>query len=377
MPGRATRSRRLLFAALAAGCTALALETVGAPAKSQPSGEGRAGGCTRVWTIDKRLPRTDLNAVAADARGTWAVGTVDGKGIALRLSGGRWSSTRIAGVRELTGVARGTNEIWAVGNRFSGEYSARGIIARQTGDGWRLLALHPAPLTTRGFVLSAVAVRDGDVWIVGSYDNTQGNNGPDDDGWLVARRHASRWQTWRGGFSDSLAAVSVVASDNVWAVGRTGVNIASEDEVAVHWDGSRWSYAMRSRAQDVRALNDVLALSRDDVWAVGEPRTEDVPSPAPVVEHWDGRRWTRVALAASLWPAIPRLTALAAFRRDDVWAGGDVNGRPALLHWNGSAWLRATPPPIAAPLADLAAARDGTLWAVGPGFVAHSACRTT
>lgn len=371
--------RRALSASLAVGVAALGLSTVAAAPGSPRAWAGRpmrTGECTRVWTIDRRLPRTDLTAVAVDARGVWAVGARRGKGIVLRLTHRRWSSTTIAGVQELSAVAAVGSETWVVGNSYLAGDVTRGTVARQADGRWRVTALKPAPRTTRGFFLSGVAVSDGDVWVVGSYDNTMGDKGPDDDGWLVARRQAGRWRTWRGGFSDSLAAVSAVAADDVWAVGRTGVNVAGDDEVTLHWDGSRWQQAVRTTAQDVVALEDVLMLSHEDAWAVGEPRTEDVPSPTPVVEHWNGRRWTRVALPRTLWPHAVRLDALAARDPDDVWAGGEVNGHPALLHWDGSTWRRAAPPPVAAPIADLAAGHDGTLWAVGRGFVAHSACKT-
>jgi hypothetical protein len=115
----------------------------------------------------------------------------------------------------------------------------------------------------------------------------------------------------------------------------------------------------------------VLALSRDNAWAVGVPRTVGVANPRAVIEHWDGRAWTRVPLPSTRRSS---LNALAAFGAADVWAGGG-SARPILLHWDGSRWRKAPAPAIAAPILGLAAARDGTLWAVGQGFVAYSRCR--
>jgi hypothetical protein len=271
-------------------------------------------------------------------------------------------------------------EVWLAGNVWNpADDTSTGVIFRRTRGSWGRVKVSGLPPAAHGEWFSAIALRDGDVWVVGSYDNNHvvGDTPVDDDGWLAARRHGGRWHVSKGGFMNGLGAISVRSGSDAWAVGGSLYGpIASLEELIVHWNGAAW--VELGGQPDVVTLGDVLALARDDVWAVGTTRTEGVPYPdanRPVVEHWDGRRWTRLALPGTPWPGTPSLGALAAFAPDDIWAGGGVKGRPALLHWNGERWRKATPPPVAGTISGLAAGRNGALWALGPHFVAHSSCR--
>jgi len=63
----------------------------------------------------------------------------------------------------------------------------------------------------------------------------------------------------------------MMASDDGWAVGRT----------ALHWDGTNWSGSYRAAGP---FSFSVSMVSSDDVWAVGMGRTT----------HWDGETWSAV-----------------------------------------------------------------------------------
>jgi len=73
------------------------------------------------------------------------------------------------------------------------------------------------------------------------------------------------------------------------------------------------------------ALNDVFAISRDDVWAVGREG---------ITMHFDGATWRKVDPGVTVrW-----LNRVYGFAWNDVWAAGDG----AIAHFDGSAWTPVT-----------------------------------
>jgi hypothetical protein len=172
-----------------------------------------------------------------------------------------------------------------------------------------------------------------------------------------------------------------------------------------HWDGSHWS---RYRVRSTRfggVIDDVEASSQDEVWAVGPDgaaarfrngRIELIPTPLresrlsalsstapddvwatgmrtpdqkghPLIEHWDGRRWT-VSFTEDAFGGISDVLALS---RQDVWAAGwqrvspvgSTPQDPLLMHWDGQHWRRVRPPGRPATFFDDLSGVVGTIWA--------------
>jgi len=70
--------------------------------------------------------------------------------------------------------------------------------------------------------------------------------------------------------------------------------------LALHWNGSIWSRsATPSPDAYENFLNGVLAMSSNNVWAVGQSGLESF------VVHWNGARWSRVKTPNVLAPASP------------------------------------------------------------------------
>ena len=74
------------------------------------------------------------------------------------------------------------------------------------------------------------------------------------------------------------------------------------------------------------------AVSANDVWAAS----------GPAFEHWDGRRWTSVKSPRVKGIMLSASADLAAVSKDNVWAVGDweTHSDEGLLamHWNGRQW---------------------------------------
>lgn len=158
---------------------------------------------------------------------------------------------------------------------------------------------------------------------------------------------------------NSFYGVGGTGRDDVWAVGDQGTTL--------HWDGRRWK---RFRApppllfDKTGDLFKVIAVAKDDVWAVGGTRAI----------HWDGTGWaTRFSLGglvydvwpdgdgvllftsygkifrsdAAGWKVVATIPGGLLFRcvwgsgRDDIWVGALVQTSipaPVLLHWDGQSW---------------------------------------
>lgn len=109
-------------------------------------------------------------------------------------------------------------------------------------------------------------------------------------------------------------------------------------------------------------LRAVAATAADDAWAVGGPASRGKWT-RPVIEHWNGKRWTVAAT-----PPVPtgRLDDVAAVGRADAWAAGD----DLLLHWDGVRWHRVFVR-WSGPFTSVSAAASDDVWITGPGVVAQ------
>lgn len=133
----------------------------------------------------------------------------------------------------------------------------------------------------------------------------------------LASAQGEAWQTYEHPFKLTEAClrdVSIVTSDNVWAVGCDGI--------AAHYNGSAWSLVSTPTQNDLQA---VAMTSATDGWAVGVEGT---------ILHYDGTDWS---VATS--PTQQHLNDVAVIASNDAWAVGGLNtGEGVILHWDGAEW---------------------------------------
>src|SRR5262245_52613741 len=176
-----------------------------------------------------------------------------------------WQRVRAPAANSISGVAAAsTNDVWAGGQSTTQQPFA----AHWGGRRWARVA---TPALGSGGLFDAVAVTpSGDVWAVGSQFNDGGGSTT-----LAERWNGSSWQVFStpngyGSASDlnELVDVSVVAGDDIWAVGisdRTGVK---ERSIIAHWDGVDWTVALPTGK--VTALASVSMLTSAYGLAVGQ-----------------------------------------------------------------------------------------------------------
>lgn len=347
------------------------------------SAVGRAGPpCADEWTItptpnvgDSVTRLTSVTSRSADD--AWAVGLWrDASGVhgplALHWNGSAWSETALPPTAHLgtspdaAGVEAASNgDIWVVGSVFAGyPYDNRPLVLRRRGSTWDVVeavTLRPQtvyPFAARGGSLAeAAALAPDDIWAVGQGAgfgdagattvplavHWNGSSWTDVDVPRVANRH------------HELSDVVAISTDDVWAVGDYR-NIGGQFRaVTYHWDGEQWSH-VPSPIEDLLSsgLEDIAATGPDNVWAIGSASGVGV-----VVMRWDGAQW-------SLMPAPPNYGgSLVVTGPNEVWA----SGWDGFWRWNGSAWDAV---PVAVPGATyvlrnggMEIVEGGDIWCVG------------
>jgi len=181
--------------------------------------------------------------------------------------------------------------------------------------------------------------------------------------------------------SPTLLSVSALARRDVWAAGVSDSSSYKRSSTAVrHWEGRRWS-AVKSvdPSAHLNGFHDIVAVAANDVWAVGYFGHWGQYSAITktLVEHWDGTGWEQVP-SPDLAGASDGLISVAAVSATDIWAvgsadfnAGDVSHAPVIVHWNGKRW--ATVPSPAGPerLVSVSAVATDDVWAAGDGIVEH------
>src|SRR5262249_53612193 len=126
-----------------------------------------------------------------------------------------------------------------------------------------------------------------------------------------------------------IRAIEASSPTDVWVVG-----VSRHLPLVEHWDGQRWSVVRSPRigAKSWGSLADVAPVAPGDVWVggfVGEPSPRGPSRVRALLAHWDGSSWTVVPLANFAEPISDfdvGVESLLAISTDDVWA--IVNASP-------------------------------------------------
>jgi hypothetical protein len=148
--------------------------------------------------------------------------------------------------------------------------------------------------------------------------------------------------------------IAAVSKEDIWMVGSVQAADGSSRTLTMHWNGSSWTQVPSPNVTTTRGgvypqgLESVVAVGPNDVWAAGSYRIGDTVH--TLVLRWNGQQWSIVPTpngpAGNGW-----LHGIAASGPNDVWAVGEhqaaagtSGGTAFAMHWNGSAWTVAVPP---------------------------------
>ena len=338
-----------------------------------PVGDGACMGW--IDTPSPGLPEsylTELKGVAAlAANDVWAVGFQSGTMLIEHWDGGQWSVVPppylVASDTRLNAVdGTGPNDVWAVGSYIPQITGNDSLILHWNGSSWSVVP-SPEPYPDTDSQLHGVtALAENDAWAVGYVWNPQGYAET-----LIMHWDGSSWtrvpspsMTNPGGnyqsvYYNYLTGVSAVSPDDIWAVGYYRNYWGDlHQSLALHWDGSEWTLAEPPGDEpDLTTLSGVVAMSADNVWAVGgHTIPEDIwgndGNSTPLIEHWDGEQWSVVT--GTVASGKGHLYGVDGASPNDLWAVGktyDSSTREfgmLLAHWDGSSWST-VPGPSAPP----------------------------
>jgi hypothetical protein len=227
-----------------------------------------------------------------------------------------------------------------------------------------------------GAFLSISALPDGEAWAVGPDEAA-----PLGSETLIHRWDGSAWQRVPSpnGASgpqavNALNDVAAISSDDVWAVGEfvesPGWGTNPSQVLVEHWDGSAWTIEHAPSPLDrENQLNAVAVAAPDDVWAVGFAVAGNVAT--TLIEHWDGRAWSVVETPdLTSDQSGASLNSLEIVSPTDIWAGGSQPSGGLIEHWDGTEWTVVEIPQPSDHLfvAGIDASSASDVWAVGWSF---------
>lgn len=207
------------------------------------------------------------------------------------------------------------------------------------------------------FGISADA--ENDIWSMGTFAT----------GALALHFDGSKWSSVPMAlpFAADMRGVSVLSSDDVWAVGTAfDSNTQHNTSVIQHFDGKKWSVVPNPHFKSGDQLFGIKAIASDDVFAVGESNS-DSQKPHPLIEHFDGTRWTVIPAAPLKKGQTLSLGDIAATSHSDVWVTGVSEPvQPAIMHFDGVQFRNVPFPSVKnASLAGMAAITPDDAWVVG------------
>jgi PASTA domain len=263
------------------------------------------------------------------------------------------------------------SDVWAVGSQRTASGNNATLTEHWDGNTWHTVP-SPSPSTSDAFIgVSAISATS--AWAVGE----AGPFGPDGPNALAEQWNGTNWVRQPVpivGLASQLQDVSMLPDGTAWAVGLYVTPTEEHRSLAEFWTGSRWVQApVPTQGQAEDQLHAVTALSPTNVWAVGTQTVQDSSTQLPLIEHFDGLRWTQVT--APPVAAGSALRAIAAVSATDIWAAGEQpdfrDAPPLLLHYDGQNWTAARAPGFLADygsLMKLSTSADGSVWLAIPTF---------
>ncbi len=223
-----------------------------------------------------------------------------------------------------------SSDIWAVGNQFDLGYNEFTLAEHWDGANWTAFAT-PSPGNTQCApewqnTLNGVAeVSSDNVWAVGFYCGPREAGGGNEQLTLIEQWNGSEWNVVPSPNPSTTAflyGVAAVSASDVWAVGQNyGSTLPST--LIEHWDGTKWSIVPSPNPAGRTAyLGAVSAVSANDIWAVGFCGASNAPYLIPLIEHYNGISWSIVS--SPYVPSSPfnQLNGVMAISANDVWAVG-------------------------------------------------------
>jgi photosystem II stability/assembly factor-like uncharacterized protein len=168
--------------------------------------------------------------------------------------------------------------------------------------------------------------------------------------------------------------VVALSASNIWAVGVYQNVSGPYQTLTEHWNGTTWQMVSSpSPGASISWLDSAAAVSASDIWAVGYYQNGAGPGTShALIEHWNGANW-QVVPGPNPGTDSNGLYGVAALSATNVWVVGlyaNIAGPAQTLieHWNGTSWQVVSSPNVGTggdSLSSVAAISASDIWAVG------------
>jgi N-acetylneuraminic acid mutarotase len=263
--------------------------------------------------------------------------------------------------------ARTPDDIWAVGESGGGpDQPIFTLTMHWDGSSWNYIE-SPNVGTHDNILRGVSVVAANDVWAVGYiFDHYTGYSQT-----LVMHWDGIEWNVVSspnpGNYINKVQAIAAVSPNDIWAVGITNYQL-----LALHWNGSQWSVVPTpSLSGQYINLGGITAIAANDIWAAGSYEVNYYFVTLTI--HWNGTQWS-VVPSPNIAQTSNRLGGISGVAANDIWAVGSYSVfvpyetfRTLTLHWDGTQWS-IVPSPNASntsPLYDVSAISANDVWAVG------------
>ena len=209
-------------------------------------------------------------------------------------------------------------------------------MVRYSGGKWNALLPSPAPGQLL-YDVSALWDASGEAWAVCMSGKIY-HYSYDLSGWFEVLPQPTTRQLRR---------VEAISRDDVWAVGE-GYWGEGGSATVLHFDGTSWS---QFPSTAYGWMEDVSAVASDDIWGCGNDQANSA-----VLYHYDGSSWSAQRLEG-----VQDLWGIHARASDDVWAVGKGG---TVLHYNGNNWANLSGA-TSEDLIGVVAPHPGMVWLVG------------
>ncbi len=359
---------------------AVALPAVAAPAPVAAAAPATVGACSNGWQ-ELFIPNGSFNdipqgAVTRNGALEWIVGGShrgpmmlkwNGSGLVAKSTG----SDRRRGLAD--GVSKGPG-VTLVGGFWRPSWGAE--ISPLLGRiGGTVFKRDPVAVSARtnAAVADVVTLPNGHGWAVGTY-LAKGR-------WkaLSLYRTGGRW-VQRNPFpsgGSGLLGVAKTPKQTVWAAGWR-VRDGKMRPLVLRRDAKGWkSISTAWLPPGPAVLTDIAVPQGGKGWTIGYLVKDNGAKYTPILESWNGKKWTRVAIPWADASAIPQ--SLHATREGELWVAGtqlatsNRETRGFVAHRQDGAWTMRyidTPAEVRSSLQSVDATRDG---AVVTGTIAATA----
>lgn len=173
----------------------------------------------------------------------------------------------------------------------------------------------------------------------------------------------------------SFSAISCPSATRCWAVGGTSSivrPVPRQRPVMELWNGHRWTVVSVRSVPGLRfvSFTDVSCPSARFCMAVGAASRARYGPDSPFAESWDGRTWTSRRMVSQGKRDVGGATSVSCTSSAACVAVGGYSGRPFAQRWDGHDWRTIRAPlveeGILSPGADILSCMSGTACMAGP-----------